>query len=77
MAPPKTQFKKIPKPVYIEPELIRFMRRESLNNGDCFHNENGSFSEYMRRAVKSWLLNKYPKIIYNQTLKNVDWNEAY
>jgi hypothetical protein len=77
MAPPKTKYPKKPRDVHIEDAIFDFAILQTRGSGDCFHDKKGSFSEFGRRAIKSYILNKYPSIKNNTNMTNVDWGEAY
>ena len=77
MAPQKTKYPKKARPVHIEDALFDFAILQTRGSGDCFHDKKGSFSEFVRRGFKAWLLIKFPNIRKNINMKNVDFDEAY
>lgn len=74
MAPKKTKYPKISKPIHMEKSLINFARKKSLERG-CLHNAGGSASEYIRRGFKAWILKEMPYL--KKSMVDVDWDEAY
>jgi hypothetical protein len=60
--------------VYIEKKLWEHCKRMSLQNGCNIHPESGSASEFVRRALKTYLLKCNPNF---KNIQGINWEEIY